>query len=292
MFNKDEWFKEQMAWLQEQRNSIEQEKQKRLNRAIEHYTQLLNQIGFSDFKLELSLDNLLQHLDVTINDDNGIAIVSFRISGGDGDVLYGLIPYDCQNVLEAIKSVEDIRKEDYATHLIYALKGKGFYGIRHDYRIEGLFGKLRVIMSKMEQKYELDVQRYTRPSLSNYAAKQSSRVDFDNMDGHEFERFCAQLLSKRGYEDVMVTQGSGDQGIDIIAYKDGIKYGIQCKCYSSAVGNKAVQEVFAGKAFYQCHVGIVITNNYFSDSAIALARQNGIVLWNRDKLLQMLSECK
>ena len=73
--------------------------------------------------------------------------------------------------------------------------------------------------------------------------------DFDMMEGHEFEYFCAELLTNNGYEDVNVTQGSGDQGIDIIAYKDGIKYGIQCKCYTADIGNKAVQDVFAGKAF-------------------------------------------
>lgn len=280
-----------LSWFEEQRNWFAQAQKDRLNRATEHYTQLLNQIGFSDFKLELSLDNSLKNLNVTINDDHEIAFVSCCVAEGDGDVLYCDIPYACQDVLVAIKSVEDVRNEDYAIYLLYALKNKGFSGIRYDYRIEEQFGKLRVIMSKMEQKYGLYVQRYAKPSHTNLNTENSSRVDFDNMDGHQFENFCAQLLSKRGYEDVMVTQGSGDQGVDIIAYKDGIKYGIQCKCYSSVVGNKAVQEVFAGKTFYQCHVGIVITNNYFSDSAIALARQNGIVLWNRDKLLQMLSEC-
>lgn len=70
------------------------------------------------------------------------------------------------------------------------------------------------------------------------------------MDGHTFEYFCAEVLSLNGFSDVEVTQGSRDQGVDIIAYKDDIKYGIQCKCYSSDIGNKAVQEVYAGKNFY------------------------------------------
>ena len=72
------------------------------------------------------------------------------------------------------------------------------------------------------------------------------------MDGHIFEYFCAEVLSLNGFSDVEVTQGSRDQGVDIIAYKDDIKYGIQCKCYSSDIGNKAVQEVYAGKNFYNC----------------------------------------
>ena len=112
--------------------------------------------------------------------------------------------------------------------------------------------------------------------------------DFDLMEGHEFEYFCAELLKNNGYENVNVTQGSGDQGIDIIAYKDGIKYGIQCKCYTSDIGNKAVQEVFAGKAFYECHVGVVLTNRFFTKSAIELAKKDGIILWDRNKLLELI----
>lgn len=118
----------------------------------------------------------------------------------------------------------------------------------------------------------------------------TEKIDIDSMEGHDFERFCAKVLEANGFDEVNVTQGSGDQGIDIIAFKDDIKYGIQCKCYSSDIGNKAVQEVFAGKTFYQCHVGVVLTNRYFTKSAIELARSSGIILWNRDKLLKMVEE--
>ncbi len=116
--------------------------------------------------------------------------------------------------------------------------------------------------------------------------------EFDDMEGHAFEYFCADLLSKNGYSDIEVTKGSGDQGIDIIAHKDGIKYGIQCKCYSSDIGNKAVQEAFSGKAFYGCHVAAVITNRYFTPSAKALAEKNGVLLWNRDRLKELISQAE
>ncbi len=117
-------------------------------------------------------------------------------------------------------------------------------------------------------------------------------IDFDHMEGHDFERFCAKVLSLNGFENVNVTQGSGDQGIDIIAFKDGIKYGFQCKCYASAIGNKAVQETFAGKAFYECHLGVVLTNQYFTRSAKELAQKNGIILWDRKKLIELIKKSK
>lgn len=118
--------------------------------------------------------------------------------------------------------------------------------------------------------------------------KKATQFDYDNMDGHDFEYFCANLLEENGYENVEVTKGSGDQGIDIIAYKEEIKYGIQCKCYASDIGNKAVQEAFAGKAFYGCHIAVVLTNRCFTKSAKELAEKNGVLLWDRNKLNSLI----
>lgn len=110
----------------------------------------------------------------------------------------------------------------------------------------------------------------------------------DQMEGHVFEGWCADLLKKSGFTDVEVTKGSGDQGVDVIAVKDGIRYAIQCKCYSSDLGNKPVQEVHAGKVMYKCQVGVVMTNRHFTAGAKELADATGVLLWDRDKLEEML----
>ena len=112
---------------------------------------------------------------------------------------------------------------------------------------------------------------------------------YDTMEGHDFEYYCADLLKNNGFYNVSVTQGSGDQGIDVLAEKGGIKYGIQCKCYSKDIGNKAVQEAFAGKTFYHCHVAAVLTNRYFTRSAKELANINQVLLWDRDQLEKFIS---
>lgn len=114
--------------------------------------------------------------------------------------------------------------------------------------------------------------------------------DLRYMDGLKFEKLCADILKKMGYENVEVTKGSGDQGVDVLAGRDGIKYAVQCKYYSEKVGNRAIQEIFAGKQFYHCHVGIVMTNNYFTQSAKELAKENGIILWDGDFLENFLKE--
>lgn len=113
--------------------------------------------------------------------------------------------------------------------------------------------------------------------------------DFDSLEGHEFEYWCANLLRCNGFKDVEVTAGSGDQGVDIVAEKDDIRYAIQCKCYSSDLGNTPVQEVWAGKNMYHCQIGVVMTNRYFTKGARDLAGTTGVLLWDRDKLLKMMS---
>lgn len=111
--------------------------------------------------------------------------------------------------------------------------------------------------------------------------------DIDLMDGTEFEELIAKLFRKMGY-DAEVTKASGDQGVDVIATKNGFKYGIQAKCYSGQVGNSAIQEVVAGKTYYSLNKAIVVTNNFFTKSAIKLAEANGVVLWDRNILKEKL----
>lgn len=116
-----------------------------------------------------------------------------------------------------------------------------------------------------------------------------TRPQYDYMDGHTFEHFCAKLLKQNGYSNVEVTQGSGDHGVDILAQKGDITYAIQCKCYSSNnVGNDAVQQVFSGKSFYKKDIAVVLTNQYFTQQAKAEATNLGVKLWDRDRLEQMI----
>lgn len=112
----------------------------------------------------------------------------------------------------------------------------------------------------------------------------------DQMEGHEFECWCAELLRKIGFSNVIVTQGSGDQGVDVLAEKDGIRYAVQCKCYSRDLGNGPVQEVNTGKSMpqYRCQIGAVMTNRYFTKSGKEAADATGTLLWDRDWILSHL----
>lgn len=134
--------------------------------------------------------------------------------------------------------------------------------------------RLESLLAEYEQKFSAETPLYA----------------IDHMEGHEFEYWCASLLRRNGFFGVEVTQGSGDQGVDITATKDGIRYAIQCKCYSSDLGNKPVQEVHTGKSIYHCQVGAVMTNRYFTAGARQAAEATGTLLWDRDKLVEMLEK--
>lgn len=113
---------------------------------------------------------------------------------------------------------------------------------------------------------------------------------FEDMEGHEFEYFCADLLEERGFTEVEVTRGSGDYGIDILAEKEGVTYAIQCKRYSGPVGVKAVQEAYAGRDYYDRMVGAVMTNQYFTGPAVEAAGKLKILLWDGGYIEEMMEE--
>ena len=113
---------------------------------------------------------------------------------------------------------------------------------------------------------------------------------FEDMEGHEFEYFCADLLADRGFTEVEVTKGSGDYGIDILAQKDGVTYAIQCKRYTAPVGVKAIQEAYAGRDYYDRMVGAVMTNQYFTTPAVEAAKKLKILLWDGGYIEGMLEE--
>lgn len=96
-------------------------------------------------------------------------------------------------------------------------------------------------------------------------------------DGHSFENWVAEALIAFGWQSE-ITAASGDQGIDVVASKNGKRLGLQCKLHSAAVGNKAIQEAHAGKVYYRLDAAAVVTNANFTASARDLATATGVWL--------------
>lgn len=109
-------------------------------------------------------------------------------------------------------------------------------------------------------------------------------IESDAMSGVEFERHCAEILKRHGFSDVKLTPQTGDHGADIVARKNGELYVIQCKCYSSNVGFKAVQEIHTAKSLYHAQRAIVMTNSRFTQQAIEDAKRLGVILYEKVRI--------
>lgn len=136
-----------------------------------------------------------------------------------------------------------------------------------------------------ESEYRLPADRPTDAPAAPVRAASNS---IDNMTGVQFEQFCCRLLEAYGFANIKQTPASGDHGVDILAWKSGKKYAIQCKRYKQNVGNKAVQEVYTGKQLYAAGEAIVLTSSYFTAQAKQEADDLGVTLWDRDGLKHIM----
>ena len=113
----------------------------------------------------------------------------------------------------------------------------------------------------------------------------------DTMDGLAFEKYVAHLLKQQGYSNISLTE-QYDYGVDIIATRNGIRWGIQVKRYSGLVKADAVRQVVTGLRVYGCDRAMVITNSTYSRVALELARSNGCELIDRSGLMHMMTQSK
>ena len=103
--------------------------------------------------------------------------------------------------------------------------------------------------------------------------------NINHKKGLKFENLCFQKLRAQGWE-VKQTSVSGDQGVDLIASMNDLRLCIQCKDHQKAIGNKAVQEVYAGKKYWLGTHAILISRSGFTKSAQKLAASSGVILIN------------
>ncbi|TAN35825.1 restriction endonuclease [Patescibacteria group bacterium] len=145
------------------------------------------------------------------------------------------------------------------------------------------YGELSEILKYFIDKKE---NRYLSESIETKAVH--SMVELSR-SGVEFENLIVRLYNSMGYASKRVG-GSGDQGADVIANKNGESLLIQAKCYREPVSNKAVQEAVAGRMHHGCTRAVVVTTSYFTSGAIALAKSNSVELIDGELLKRMLIE--
>jgi restriction system protein len=103
------------------------------------------------------------------------------------------------------------------------------------------------------------------------------------MSGTQFEAFVADLFRAMGHR-ATVLGGAGDQGVDVIVSYEGRRVAVQCKNHKRAVGNKPVQEVYAGARYHRCQEAWVVAPSGYTRGARELARSTGVSLFAADSI--------
>lgn len=192
-------------------------------------------------------------------------------------------------------SVDDYGKpnyERYRNELLYFLGEIIAPIIRKDVvdeiHIDSLKQKIGNYISSDE--FRLYYFKQIEKSLDEYCENNQQDNSFEqNMSPADFEMACANALGKIGWSARTVGQ-TGDQGADVIAEKSingrEVKAILQCKLYSSPVGNAAVQEAFSAKQHYYADVAAVVTNQSYTKSAKELSNTTGVYLLHHDDLAE------
>lgn len=113
--------------------------------------------------------------------------------------------------------------------------------------------------------------------------------DLQALTPRELELHVATVVGSLPGWKAEATRSSSDQGADVIATSPaGVKIAVQVKHYRSPVGNKAVQEIVASKAFYKAEHAVVVTSGPgYTRSAVELARANNVRLWQAADLFAL-----
>ena len=112
--------------------------------------------------------------------------------------------------------------------------------------------------------------------------------NLNNQKGIAFENQCMKILISKGWR-VEEKPKSGDQGIDLIASIEKYRLCIQCKDHKKPIGNKAVQEVSAGKKYWNGTHAILVSQSGYTKSAYKLAAANNVLLISTLELNNIVS---
>lgn len=108
--------------------------------------------------------------------------------------------------------------------------------------------------------------------------------------GVQFEDEIRHLIEEFGYKSV-TPYSSKDQGVDLLAEKNGHRVAIQAKIHSSgSVSQAEVQKLLDGMQTYRASEGFLVTTAKLSKRATDLCNESGVLVYDGDRLLKFCKE--
>lgn len=108
------------------------------------------------------------------------------------------------------------------------------------------------------------------------------------LNPYEFEGVVAQVFREQGYV-VHQTKKSSDGGKDLVMYKQGQTYYVECKKYAkkNSIGRPLIQKLVGA-----CHpanaIPIFVTTSSFTTGAIHEAERSGVQLIDGNQFIKMI----
>lgn len=130
--------------------------------------------------------------------------------------------------------------------------------------------------------------RFKRKKLYDTSSRNTSDNVLDDISWQDFELLVGEHFRRQGYS-VEETAGGADGGIDLIVFKNGEKYLVQCKQWKAyKVGVKIVRELLGVMVGVGAAGGFVVTSGEFTRDAISFANANRIELLDGKVLRRMM----
>lgn len=111
----------------------------------------------------------------------------------------------------------------------------------------------------------------------------------ESMDPRVFEMHVCSVFQAEGF-DAKLTPYVGDHGIDVVLQKSGRTYGVQCKRYRAdrSIGSEEMQRFVGALATMRADGGFFIATGRFTQGALSIAAQNGVIACTSDNLARVL----
>ncbi len=146
-----------------------------------------------------------------------------------------------------------------------------------------------VVMGYAGWKIRRELSR--RGALARWFHSHSGMNNLNDMTPLQFEVFVREVYARLGYE-AELTKRSGDEGVDVLAKKDGLIYAIQVKKTAKPIGSPVIQTLLGSMANIEADRGICVASAGFTRDAQRFAAGKPIILVGQEDLARMLEHAR
>ena len=133
------------------------------------------------------------------------------------------------------------------------------------------------------------LNRWRRRKLLDSVAAGGVTNSVQDLTWQQFERLTGEAFRRRGFQVTENTSLGADGGIDLVLYKNGEKYLVQCKQWRAfKVGVGVVRELYGVMAAEGAAGGFVVTSGRFTKDACNFAQRRNVELIDGTVLQQWI----